>query len=78
MPSQLTNRRFWRLYILEALYQEPLLLFSRLHEVEQSLAWNDFVDLADSSAKVASLHESLHKWSREWHLDADWCREISV
>jgi hypothetical protein len=60
--------------VCEALYGEPLILFAKLGGNDQTLGWEDFEMAADPTGGGA-LTDNLLKWSRDWWLDADWCRE---
>ena len=62
--------------ICEALYSEPLVLFGKLEGYDQTIDWEHFEMAADPTSGGA-LIDSLLKWSRDWRLDADWCREAA-
>jgi hypothetical protein len=62
--------------VCESLYGEPLVLFGKLEDYEQTIGWEDFEMAADPTGGGA-LIDSLVKWSRDWWLDADWCREAA-
>lgn len=84
-PDDYSKRRFLRDEFLkavaecepgvcEALYGEPLILFGKLGE--QTIDWEHFEMAADPTSG-GPLIDSLLKWSRDWWLDADWCREAA-
>jgi hypothetical protein len=62
--------------VCETLYGEPLILFGRLHREQQTLDWEKFGIAADHPSGAAVI-DSLLNWSRDWRLDADWCREAA-
>lgn len=62
--------------VCEALYGEPLVLFGKLEGYDQTIGWEDFEMAADPTSGGA-LIDSLLKWSRDWRLDAEWCREAA-
>ena len=62
--------------VCEALYGEPLVRFDELDGYDRTLSWKDFEKAADATAGAA-LIDSLLKWSRDWRLDAVWCREAA-
>jgi hypothetical protein len=72
MLSQSTNWRF-----CEELYGEPLVLFGKLDGYDPTLSWEDFANAAAKPIGGDALIDSLVKWSRDWLLDADWCREAA-
>jgi hypothetical protein len=60
----------------EKLYGEPLVLFDKLDSYDRTLSWEDFAIAAKPTGGDA-LIDSLVQWSRDWRLDADWCREAA-
>jgi len=85
-PDEYSKRRFLRGEFMNAvaehepevcksLYGGPLVLFSRLKCYDRNLSWEDF--MADKTTGEQAFIDSLLKWSRDWMLDADWCRETA-
>src|SRR6185295_2464710 len=86
-PDEYSKRRFLRGEFLnavaeyepgvcEALYGEPLRLFGELGGYDPTLSWEDFAITTKPTGGDA-LIDSLIQWSRDWRLDADWCREAA-
>lgn len=62
--------------VCDALYGEPLVLFGKLEGYDQTIDWEHF-EMAADPTRGGALIDSLLKWSRDWWLDADWCREAA-
>ena len=62
--------------VCEQLYGEPLVLFAKLDGYDPTLSWEDFVIAAKPNGGDALIDILVH-WSRDWRLDADWCREAA-
>jgi len=86
-PDEYSKRRFLRGQFLnavaeyapevcESLYGEPLILFGKLNSYDPTLSWQDFTIAAKPTGGAAFI-DTLLKWSRDWLLDADWCREAA-
>lgn len=85
-PDEYSKRRFLRgeflnavaVYepgVCESLYGEPLVLFGKLKCYDRNLSWGDFI--VDKTTDEQAFIDSLLKWSRDWMLDTDWCREAA-
>lgn len=56
--------------VLEDLAGEPRRCFSLAHKaVRRSFRWHP---------QAAELRDALDRWSRRWHLEADWCLETAL
>jgi hypothetical protein len=85
-PDEYSKRRFLRgeflnavaVYepgVCESLYGEPLVLFGKWDGYDRNLSWKDLTIAAKAGDEA--FIDSLLKWSGDWLLDADWCREAA-